>query len=384
MDKEKVQDLVHQINKLKKEKNAIILVHNYQRPEIYGVADFIGDSFGLSVEASKTNARMIIFCGVHFMAESASILNPDKKVILPAIDAGCPMADAVKVEDLREKKKGLDVVVVSYINTTAEVKAESDIICTSSNAVKVVNSLTEKRVLFVPDKNLASYVAEKTDKEIIPWDGFCYVHNKFSHEELGRAKKLRKHAKVIAHPECTSEVRRLADYICSTSGMVDYAKNSDAKEFIIATEIGMIEMLKLQVPGKTFYTAPPGNTCVNMKKNTLDLVLAALENEAPVVITVPEEDQTQGQKSLGSNDPSRKIIATLSFRNQREKNREISCVDGHGPPKPFFTSGAGPVAITGGADTIQLRLKSGETKQMIEIATRMKALCRKAGVSFDY
>jgi len=297
MESEKVRYLVDEIKKLKKEKKAIILVHNYQRPEIYQVADFMGDSYGLSVEASKTKARIIIFCGVHFMAESASILNPDKKVILPAIDAGCPMADMVNANDLRELKKKSKAPVVSYINTTAETKAESDIICTSSNAVKVVNSLADKKVIFVPDKNLANYVSQHTNKEIIPWNGYCYVHTKFSPEELANAKKLLKDAKVIVHPECPAEVRELADHICSTSGMTEYAKNSDAKEFIIATELGMIEMLKLQVPGKTFYTAPPGGTCANMKKNNLALVLEALKNEAPV-ISVPEEIRQKAKEAL--------------------------------------------------------------------------------------
>ncbi|MDP2906804.1 MAG: quinolinate synthase NadA, partial [Nanoarchaeota archaeon] len=262
------------------------------------VADYIGDSYGLSVEASKTNAKMIIFCGVHFMAETAYILNPGKKVILPAIDAGCPMADMVTAEQLIEfKKKYPDAAVVSYMNTTAETKAESDVICTSSNAVKVVKSLSQKRVIFVPDKNLGSYVAQHTDKEIIPWNGFCYVHNKFSHEELVKAKIARKNAKVIAHPECPKEFRALADHICSTSGMIDYAKNSEAKEFIIGTEVGMIEMLKRECPHKKFYTAPPGSTCVNMKKNHLELVLEALKNEGPV-ITVPEEIRVKAKKAL--------------------------------------------------------------------------------------
>ncbi len=292
------QYLLDEIRRLKHEKGAIILVHNYQRPEIYQVGDFIGDSYGLSVEASKTDARMIIFCGVHFMAESASILNPNKKVILPAIDAGCPMADMVTAEDLRElQKKHPGTATVCYINTTAAVKAESDVICTSSNAVKIVNSLPNRRVIFVPDKNLASYVSEQTDKEIIPWEGYCYVHARFSPEELAEAKKSLKDAKVIAHPECPGEVRKLADHICSTSGMISYAKNSEAKEFIVATEIGMIEMLKRHVPGKTFYTAPPGRTCVNMKKNNLQFVLDALKNEAPV-ITVPEEIRLKAKRAL--------------------------------------------------------------------------------------
>ncbi len=292
------QHLIDEINKLKKEKGAIILVHNYQRPEIYRIADFIGDSYGLSREASETKARMIIFCGVHFMAESASILNPDKKVIIPEITAGCPMADMVKPEDLRKlKKKYPDAAILCYINTTAEIKAESDIVCTSSNVVKIVNSLPNKRIIFVPDKNLAGYTAEHTDKIIIPWDGYCYVHTKFSPEELAKSKRLREDAKVIAHPECPAEVRALADHICSTSGMIGYAIQSDAKEFIIATEMGMIEMLRLQVPGKIFYSAPPGSTCVNMKKTNLKLVLDALENEAPV-ITVPEKIRLKAKEAL--------------------------------------------------------------------------------------
>ena len=297
MESEKVRYLVDEIKRLKEKKNAIILVHNYQRPEIYKVADFVGDSYGLSIEASKANVRMVIFCGVHFMAESAYILNPDKKVILPAIDAGCPMADMVNAEDLRKLKAIWRAPVVSYINTSAETKAESDIICTSSNAVKIVNSLSDERIIFVPDKNLANYITKYTDKEIIPWNGFCYVHTKFSHEELAKAKKSLKDARIVVHPECPAEVRELADHICSTSGMLEYAKKSDAKEFIIGTEIGMIEMLKLNVPGKTFYTAPPGSTCVNMKKNSLELVLEALKKEAPV-ITVPEEIRLRAKKAL--------------------------------------------------------------------------------------
>lgn len=293
-----MKNIIKEISKLKKEKNAVILVHNYQRPEIYKIADYIGDSYGLSVQASKTKADMIIFCGVHFMAETAYILNPDKKVILPAKNAGCPMADMINAENLRElREKYPDAAIVSYMNTTAETKSESDVICTSSNAVKVVNSLPNKRIIFVPDKNLGNYVAMYTDKEIIPWDGYCYVHNKFSHKELAKAKNALKNAKVIAHPECPEEFRDLADHICSTSGMVDYAKDSEAKEFIIGTEIGMLEMLKRELPEKKFYTAPPGSTCVNMKKNTLKLVLESLKTEEPV-ITVPEKIRLRAKKAL--------------------------------------------------------------------------------------
>lgn len=292
-----MKNLIEEINKLKKEKNAVILVHNYQRPEIYKIADYIGDSYGLSVKASQTKADIIVFCGVHFMAESAYILNPEKKVLFPAKDAGCPMADMITAEDLKAlRKKYPDAAIVSYMNTTAAVKAESDVICTSSNAVKIVNSLPNKRIIFVPDKNLASYVAEHTDKEIIPWDGFCYVHDKFSHEELAKAKKVLKKAKVVAHPECRKEFRALSDHICSTSSMIGYAKNSEAKEFIIGTEIGMLEMLKQEVPEKKFYTSQK-STCVNMKKNTLELVLESLKNEKPVV-TVPEDVRLKAKKAL--------------------------------------------------------------------------------------
>lgn len=297
MESEEIDSLIDKILRLKKQKEAIILVHNYQRPEIYQVADFIGDSYGLSVEASKTRAKMIIFCGVHFMAESASILNPDKKVILPAIDAGCPMADMVTAEDIKRLRASYKATIVSYINTRAETKAESDIICTSSNAVKIVNSLPDDQIIIVPDKNLADYVATQTRKEIIPWNGFCYVHTKFSRGELEKAKRMLREAKVMVHPECPADIRELADYICSTSGMIEYARKSEAKEFLIGTEIGMIEMLRRSVPEKEFYTVPPGSTCVNMKKNDLRLVLEALRNEAPVV-TVPEEIRLKAKKAL--------------------------------------------------------------------------------------
>lgn len=292
-----MKDLIKEINKLKKEKNAVILVHNYQRPEIYKVADFIGDSYWLNVKAAQTKADIIVFCGVHFMAESAYIMNPGKKVILPAIHAGCPMADMVDMEDLRElKKKYPNAAVVSYMNTKAETKAESDAVCTSSNAIEVINSLPNKEVIFVPDMNLASYVAKHTDKKIIPWNGYCYVHAKFSHKELERAKRVLKDAKVVVHPECPEKFRDQADHICSTSGMIDYARDSDAKTFIIGTEMGMLEILKQKCPEKKFYT-PQQRVCFNMKKNTLELVLEALKNEKPV-IKVPEDIRIKAKRAL--------------------------------------------------------------------------------------
>lgn len=291
-------DLIERINELKEQKNAVILVHNYQRPEIYKVADYIGDSYGLSKKATQTTANIIVFCGVDFMAESAYILNPKKTVLIPTKMAKCPMAAMVDVEGLRElKAKHSKAAVVSYVNTTAEVKAESDICCTSSNAVKVVNSLEEDEVIFVPDSNLASYVKRHTNKKIILWNGWCYVHRKFSPEGLKQAKTLHVDAKVLVHPECIPEVVDLADEICSTTGMINYVKQSQDKKFIIATEIGMLERLKRMFPEKIFFQAPPGGTCIQMKKITLPLVLEALEKEQ-FKVTVPENIRVRAKNAL--------------------------------------------------------------------------------------
>lgn len=292
------KELIERINKLKKEKNAVILAHIYQRPEIYKVADFIGDSYGLSKKATETDAEIIVFCGVDFMAESAYILNPDKTVLIPTRLANCPMAAMVDVEGLRKLKAQYhNAAVVSYVNTTADVKAESDICCTSANAVKVVNSLEEDEIIFVPDSNLAHYVMRHTDKKIIPWNGWCYVHNKFSPEGLIRAKAMHLAAKVLVHPECIPEVVDLADEVFSTTGMVNYVKQSPDKTFIIATEIGVIERLKLEFPEKVFFQAPPGGTCLQMKKTTLALVLDALEKEQ-FKVTVPENIRVRAKKAL--------------------------------------------------------------------------------------
>ncbi len=291
-------DLIERINELKEKKNAVILVHNYQRPEIYKVADYIGDSYGLSKKATQTKADIIVFCGVDFMAESAYILNPTKTVLIPTKMAKCPMAAMVDVEGLRElKAKHSKAAVVSYVNTTAEVKAESDICCTSSNAVKVVNSLEENEVIFVPDSNLANYVMRHTSKKIILWNGWCYVHKKFSPEGLRHAKTLHIDAKVLVHPECIPEVVDLADEICSTTGMINFIKQSQDKKFIIATEIGMLERLKRMFPEKVFFQAPPGGTCIQMKKITLPLVLEALEKEQ-FKVTVPEDIRVRAKNAL--------------------------------------------------------------------------------------
>jgi quinolinate synthase len=292
------EELIERINRLKKEKNAVILAHVYQRPEIYKVADFIGDSYGLSKKATQTNARIIVFCGVDFMAESAFILNPEKTVLIPTTLSKCPMAAMVDVEGLRElKAKHPNAAVVSYVNTTADVKAESTICCTSANAVNVVNSLAEDEVIFVPDSNLANYVMRHTKKKIIPWRGWCYVHNKFSPEGIRQAKAVHVDAEVLVHPECISEVVDLADEVCSTTGMINYVKKSPDKKFIVATEIGVIERLRLEFPDKIFFQAPPGGICIQMKKITLDLVLDSLEKEQ-FKVTVPEDIRVRAKKAL--------------------------------------------------------------------------------------
>jgi quinolinate synthase len=292
------EELIERINRLKKEKNAVILAHVYQRPEIYKVADFIGDSYGLSKKATQTNARIIVFCGVDFMAESAFILNPEKTVLIPTTLSKCPMAAMVDVEGLRElKAKHPNAAVVSYVNTTADVKAESTICCTSANALNVVNSQAEDEVIFVPDSNLANYVMRHTKKKIIPWRGWCYVHNKFSPEGIRQAKAVHVDAKVLVHPECISEVVDLADEVCSTTGMINYVKKSPDKKFIVATEIGVIERLRLEFPDKIFFQAPPGGICIQMKKITLDLVLDSLEKEQ-FKVTVPEDIRVRAKKAL--------------------------------------------------------------------------------------
>ena len=271
-------NLIKKINELKKEKNAVILVHNYQRPEIYKVADSIGDSLGLSREAAKTEADIIVFCGVDFMAESAKILNPDKKVLIPVRDANCPMAGMVSRKELIDlKKQHPEAAVVSYVNTRADTKAESDVCCTSANAVEIVNSVPNNEIIFVPDENLANYVQSKTDKKIIPWKGFCYVHAKITTDQVKEAKKLNPDAKVLVHPECKMEVIELADYVCSTSQMIYRAKEDPATEFIVVTEHGMTERLKMELPNKKFY--PIFSTCIQMKRNTLEKVLKSLQKE---------------------------------------------------------------------------------------------------------
>lgn len=271
--------LIEKINQLKKEKNAIILAHSYQRPEIYDVADAIGDSLELCQKAAKTNASIIVFCGVHFMAESACLLNPDKKVIIPHIDAGCAMADMIEAEDLRNfKAKHPGAVVVCYVNSSAAVKAESDVCCTSANAVKIVRALEEDEIIFIPDKNLAAYVQNQVpDKKIIPWRGFCPIHHSLTKQYIEGIREKHPKAKIIAHPECRPEVLALADHITSTTGMIEAARRDPAKEFFILTECGMTERLARELPDKKFYGLC--NMCFDMKKNTIESVLKCLQEE---------------------------------------------------------------------------------------------------------
>jgi len=275
-----MRDITEKIIKLKKEKNAVILVHNYQRPEVQDVADSLGDSLGLAREAAKTDARIIVFCGVRFMAETAKILSPEKMVIIPRKDAGCPMADMITAEDLRIlKEKYPDAKVVSYVNTNADVKAESDICCTSANAVEVVTNVKAERIIFTPDKNLAAYCERFVDKEIIPWNGYCYVHEKIREEEVRLAKEKFPDALLLVHPECNPSVIDLADEVLSTSGMLNFAKKSDKKRFLIGTEEGLIYRLKKENPGKEFYTAGTAKMCRNMKLTTLNDAYLSLKEE---------------------------------------------------------------------------------------------------------
>lgn len=291
-------NILEEINKLKKEKDAIILVHNYQRPEIQDIADFLGDSLGLAKQAAETKARIIVFCGVRFMAETAKILSPKKTVIIPRKDAGCPMADMITAEDLRRLKKNYpDAKVVSYVNTNADVKAESDVCCTSANAVKVVKNISAKRIIFTPDKNLAAYCQRFTDKEVISWDGYCHVHERITEEEVRLAKEKFPDALLLVHPECKPSVIDLADEVLSTSGMVNFAKKSDKKRFLIGTEEGLIYRLKKENPGKEFYTAGSAKMCRNMKLTTLNDVYLSLKEER-YAIELPEGIIKSAQKAL--------------------------------------------------------------------------------------
>ncbi len=281
-------ELVTEILKLKRQKNAIILCHNYQPPAIYDVADFIGDSLELSRRAAETNSPLIVFCGVRFMAETAKLLNPDSKVVLAEPRAGCQMADMISAAALREKRKELgDAVVLAYINTPADVKAESDICCTSANAVKVANSLPAGRqILFVPDKNLALYVAHKTGRDIIPWEGFCYVHALFTIKDVRRVRREHPGSFVVVHPECPLEVIEAADECASTGGMYRLARQH--RSMVLGTEAGMCQRIRRDFPNNECFPLRRTALCRNMKLTTLDKVLAALVGEVEEVTVPPE------------------------------------------------------------------------------------------------
>lgn len=283
-------ELIDNIIKLKAEKEAIILAHNYQIGEVQDIADFVGDSLGLSIEASKARGQIIVFCGVHFMAETAKILSPTKKVLLPDKNSGCPMADMISASQLEKlKNKHPGALVVCYVNTSAEVKALSDICCTSSNAVNVVKSIPKnKEIIFIPDKYLGSYVQSQTGREFILWNGYCPTHVMINVKEIIELKKEHPDAVVIVHPECTPDVIDIADKVASTGGMLKYVKESEKKNFIIGTEIGIIYRMKKENPDKNFYPASSRAICPNMKLINLEKVLWSLEDEK-YEIKVPQE-----------------------------------------------------------------------------------------------
>ena len=287
-------DLFDEIEKLKKEKNAVILAHYYQDGDIQDIADYIGDSLGLSQQAAKTDADIIVFAGVHFMAETAKILSPNKKVLLPDIKAGCSLADSCPPHLFKKFKENYpDHLVITYVNCTAELKAMSDIVCTSSNAVQIVESLpADQKIIFGPDKNLGAYVAKKTGRDLVLWNGACMVHEIFSREKITKLKERYPGAKLLAHPECEDVILQMADYIGSTTGILKYATNNPAKEFIVATEAGILHQMQKDNPDKVFIPAPPNNNCAcndcpHMKRNTLEKLYLCLKNELPE-IEVPQ------------------------------------------------------------------------------------------------
>lgn len=290
--------MIEEISHLKNDLGAVILAHNYQPGPVQDVADLVGDSLELSKAASRLDCDIIIFCGVDFMAETAAILSPNKRVILPEPEAWCPMAHMITAEELRDVKALYpEAAVVCYVNSTAETKAESDICCTSANGVEVVNSLKQKEVLLVPDRNLADYVTKYTDKKIIKWNGYCYVHDRFTADEVKAARYLHPEAELLVHPECRPDVIDLADHVCSTSGMARRAKVSEAKEFIIGTEVGMIHRLEKEIPNKHFHPLNKSAICTNMKKTSLGKVLKALQTLEPKVV-VTEETAEGARRSI--------------------------------------------------------------------------------------
>ena len=288
---------IYEINKLKKEKNAVILAHNYQTPEIYhGISDFSADSLALAVEAAKTKADIIVMCGVHFMAETAKLMSPNKKVLLPDMSAGCSLSSSITSQDVRNlKKKYPGVPVVSYVNTSADVKSETDVCCTSANAVKIVNSLGVKKVIFLPDDYLAKYVASQTDVEIISWKGTCEVHEQFNDEEINEIRKNNPGIKVIAHPECPPDVIKASDFTGSTSGMIKYVKDNQPEKVMMVTECSMSDNVQVDNPNVKFVR--PCNLCPHMKKITLPKILDCLKNETNEIL-MSKETINKARKSV--------------------------------------------------------------------------------------
>ena len=293
------EKLLEKIKRLKAERKAVILAHNYQPPEIQDLADFCGDSLGLSIKAAETDAQVIVFCGVKFMAETAAILSPEKTVLLPDKFAGCPLADMITAEQLSGlKRKYPDAVVVCYVNSSAEVKAQSDYCCTSSNAVEVVSSVPQDRqIIFVPDQHLGRFVIERTGRDLVLWPGYCITHVMITEEDIKNAKTKYPDAIVMAHPECTEPVKELSDELLSTGQMLEFARKSSAKRFIVATETGMTYPLKKQNPGAEFIAASDRAICPNMKKITVEKVAWSLE-DMQYKITVPEEIRIKAKKAI--------------------------------------------------------------------------------------
>ncbi len=297
-------DLFEEINKLKKEKNAIILAHYYQEPDIQDIADYIGDSLGLSQEAARTEADIIVFAGVHFMAETAKMLSPSKKVLLPDLKAGCSLADACPAPLFKKfKEKYPDHIVVSYVNTTAEMKTLTDICCTSTNAVQIIESIPKDQpIIFAPDINLGRYLVKKTGRDMVLWNGACMVHEIFSAEKIAKLRIRHPNALLIAHPECETHILDKADYIGSTTGLLKFTINNPATEFIVATEAGIIHQMEKSSPSKTFIPAPPENTCAcnecpHMKRNTLEKLYVCMKYEMPEII-LPDWVIREGVKSI--------------------------------------------------------------------------------------
>jgi quinolinate synthase len=293
-------EITDKIKKLKEEKNAVILAHNYQLPEIHDIADFVGDSLGLSISAAKTDAEIIVFCGVHFMAETAKMLSPQKTVLLPDKNAGCPMADMINAADLKSLQAAHPkAVTLCYVNTSAAVKAQCDYCCTSANALKMVQNILKnnEEIIFIPDKYLAQYVADQVGRKFITWEGYCPTHARILPENIIQAQKLHPRAKVLVHPECKPQLTELADVVASTEKMCAYVQNTPDTEFIIGTEIGIIHRMKKENPEKSFYPASDKATCPNMKRITLEKVLWSLE-DLTYEITVPQDIMDKARLSI--------------------------------------------------------------------------------------